>query len=186
MSVHSLDNLTRASSIDPMTSEVTTAAPGFWYDEDSRVDAVDVLNALRRYRTAESSAQRRVREELGIGENALMALRVLVDAETSGRTVNSKELAERLGITAASTSALVDRLVRSGHVERHADPADRRGVILTATGRSMRRALAVIGDLDSRAVEVAQHLPPEDMAVVVAFLRQMAGAVDETADRDEY
>ncbi|PYY36785.1 MarR family transcriptional regulator [Curtobacterium sp. MCJR17_055] len=169
-----------------MTSEVTTAAPGFWYGEDSRVDAVDVLNALRRYRTAESSAQRRVREELGIGENALMALRVLVDAETSGRTVNSKELAERLGITAASTSALVDRLVRSGHVERHADPADRRGVILTATGRSMRRALAVIGDLDSRAVEVAQHLPPEDMAVVVAFLREMAGAVDESADHDEH
>jgi DNA-binding MarR family transcriptional regulator len=182
MSSRSLDKLIRASSIVVMTSEVTTTAPGFWYGQESRVDAVDVLNALRRYRTAESSAQRRVRDELGIGENALTALRVLVDAETTGRTVNSKELSERLGITPASTSALVDRLVRSGHVERHADPADRRGVILTATGRSMRQALAVIGDLDSRAVEVAQQLPPEDMAVVVAFLREMAGAVDDESD----
>lgn len=49
----------------------------------------------------------------------------------------------------------------------------------------MRRALAVIGDLDSRAVEVAQHLPPEDMAVVVAFLREMAGAVDDNAADDD-
>jgi hypothetical protein len=100
-----------------MTSEVMTSTAGYWY-EDSAVSAVDVLNALRRYRTAESAAQRRAREALGIGENALLALRFLIDAEHDGRTVNAKDLAERLEITAASTSALVDRLVRSGHVER--------------------------------------------------------------------
>jgi DNA-binding MarR family transcriptional regulator len=158
---------------------VVTDAPGFWYGEDSRNDSVDVLNALRRYRTAEAAAQRRVREELGIGENALMALRILVEAESDGQTVNSKQLAERLEITAASTSALVDRLVRSGHVERHADPNDRRGVFLTASGRSMRRAIGVIDELDNRAAEVAEHVSPADLAVIVAFLNEMSGAVDD-------
>ncbi len=105
-----------------MTTEVTNTTTGFWYGTDSRVDAVDVLNALRRYRSAESAAQRRAREALGIGENALLALRVLLDAESDGRSVNAKELADRLEITPASTSALVDRLVRSGHVERHPTP----------------------------------------------------------------
>jgi DNA-binding MarR family transcriptional regulator len=162
-----------------MTTEAVTDAPGFWYGEDPRVESADVLNALRRYRTAEAAAQRRVREELGIGENALMALRILVDAEAEGRTVNSKQLAERLDITAASTSALVDRLVRSGHVERHADPSDRRGVILTASGRSMRRAIGVIDELDSRVAEVAEHVSPADLAVIVAFLDEMSGAVDD-------
>lgn len=161
-----------------MTSEVTTSTAGFWYHEDSRVDAVDVLNALRRYRSAESAAQRRAREALGIGENALHALRVLIDAERAGRTVNSKDLAEQLEITAASTSALVDRLVRSGHVERHPDPDDRRGVILTASGGSMRQALEVIDGLDARTLEVAEHLPPADMAVIVAFLDEMVRVVD--------
>lgn len=161
-----------------MTSEVTTDTAGFWY-QDSRVDAVDVLNALRRYRTAESAAQRRAREALGIGENAMLALRVLVEAERAGRTVNAKDLAERLEITPASTSALVDRLVRSGHVERHADPDDRRGVILTATGTEIRRALAVIDELDARALEVAEHLPASEMAVVVDFLGAMSDVVDE-------
>lgn len=162
-----------------MTSEVTTSAAGFWYDENSRVDAVDVLNALRRYRTAESSAQRRAREALGIGENALLALRVLLDAEKTGRTVNAKDLAEHLEITAASTSALVDRLVRSGHVERHADPNDRRGVILTATGASMRDVMRVLDQLDSRAIEAAEHLSEDEMAVVVTFLDQMSRVVDD-------
>jgi len=174
-----LDNLPRASSIVRMTTEVVTDAPGFWYGEDSRNNSVDLLNALRRYRTAEAAAQRRLREELGIGENALMALRILVEAEAEGLTVNSKQLAERLDITAASTSALVDRLVRSGHVVRHADPADRRGVILTASGRSMRRAIGVIGELDNRAAEVAEHVSPADLAVIVAFLDEMSGAVDD-------
>lgn len=161
-----------------MTSEVMTSTAGYWY-EDSAVSGVDVLNALRRYRTAESAAQRRAREALGIGENALLALRFLIDAEHDGRTVNAKDLAERLEITAASTSALVDRLVRSGHVERHADPNDRRGVILTATGTSMRHALRVIEELDARALEVTEHLPSNEMAVVVDFLDEMVRVVDE-------
>ncbi|WIE76216.1 MarR family transcriptional regulator [Curtobacterium sp. MCSS17_007] len=161
-----------------MTTEVTNTTTGFWYGAGSRVDAVDVLNALRRYRSAESAAQRRAREALGIGENALLALRVLLDAESEGRSVNAKELADRLEITPASTSALVDRLVRSGHVERHADPHDRRGVILTASGGSMRQVLQVIDELDTRAIEVAEHLPPTDMAVVVGFLEEMARVVD--------
>jgi DNA-binding MarR family transcriptional regulator len=142
-----------------MSSEVTTNTTGYWYGNGSRVDAVDVLNALRRYRTAESAAQRRAREALGIGENALLALRVLVDAEAAGHAVNAKELAERLQITPASTSALVDRLVQSGHVERRPDPNDRRGVILSASGSSMRRAITVIDELDTRAFAVAEHLP---------------------------
>ncbi|SDQ29558.1 DNA-binding transcriptional regulator, MarR family [Curtobacterium sp. UNCCL20] len=162
-----------------MTSEVTTSAAGFWYAEDSRVDAVDVLNALRRYRSAEAAAQRRAREALGLGENALLALRALLDAEEAGRSVNAKDLAEQLHITAASTSALVDRLVRSGHVERNPDPNDRRGVILTATGGSMRQVLRVIDQLDSRAIEATDHLSSDDMAVIVAFLDEMVRVVDD-------
>lgn len=167
-----------------MSSEVITSTAGFWYGEEPRVDAVDVLNALRQYRSAESASQRRAREALGIGENALLALRALVDAESAGRTVNSKDLAEELDITPASTSALVDRLVRSGHVERHADPNDRRGVILTATGRSMRQVLQVIDHLDSRAFEAAEHLSSEDMAVVVSFLAEMTRVVDHADTGD--
>ena len=167
-----------------MTTEVTDTTTGFWYGTDSRVDAVDVLNALRRYRSAETAAQRRAREALGIGENALLALRVLLDAESDGRSVNAKELADRLEITPASTSALVDRLVRSGHVERLAVPHDRRGVILTASGGSMRQVLRVIDQLDTRAIEVAEHLPQSEMSVIVSFLEQMARVVDHEDEDD--
>jgi DNA-binding MarR family transcriptional regulator len=162
-----------------MTSEVATDAPGYWYGR-SPVSGVDVLNALRRFRTAELGAQRRAREALGLGENAVLALRMLVDADREGRTVNAKELAEHLRITAASTSALVDRLVRSGHVERQPDPTDRRGVILTATGPEMLATLDVIERLEAIMREVSARLSAEDAAVVVSFLDEMSHEVEHS------
>lgn len=167
-----------------MTTEEVRHSAGYWYDERERVDAVDVLNALRRYRSAENAAQRRAREALGVGENALLALRVLLDAEHDGRRVNSKQLAEELGITAASTSALVDRLVRSGHVERHPDPHDRRGVFLTASGQSMRQAFSVLDQLDDSGAAVVSTLDERDIRVIVAFLEEMTRVVEHIAPEE--
>jgi DNA-binding MarR family transcriptional regulator len=160
-----------------MSTEVGTEPAGYWY-EDARVDATDVLNALRRYRSAESAARRRARDSLGIGENAMAALRILIAAGKAGHAVNAKELAERLDVTAASTSALVDRLVRSGHVLRLPDPVDRRGVLLSATGASMDRAREVIAALDEHMIDAADRLSPDDAAVVVAFLDDVADVTE--------
>jgi DNA-binding MarR family transcriptional regulator len=162
-----------------MTSEVATEAPGYWYGQ-SRASGTDVLNALRRYRSSELGAQRRAREALGLGENALLALRMLIEADRLGRTVNAKELAEHLGITAASTSALVDRLVRSGHLERRPDPIDRRGVILTATGPEMLATQDVIEELDAIMRDAAGRLTPEDASVVIAFLDELTAEIDQS------
>ena len=150
-----------------MATEEVTHSAGYWYDDRSSVDAVDVLNALRRYRTAENAAQRRAREALGVGENALLALRVLLDADQTGRRVNSKQLAEELG-----------------HVERHPDPHDRRGVFLTASGESMRQAFRVLDQLDESGAEVASSLNAAELRVIVSFLEDMTRVVDHIAPED--
>ena len=46
----------------------------------------------------------------------------------------------------------------------------------------MRQVLRVIDELDTRAIEVAEHLPQTDMSVVVAFLEEMARVVDHDED----
>ncbi len=144
-----------------------------------------MLNALRRYRSAENAAQRRAREALGVGENALLALRVLLDAEQAGRRVNSKQLAEELGITAASTSALVDRLVRSGHVERPLPTPT------TVAACSSRRPVSRCGRCSASSTSSttaaprwASTLDERDIRVILAFLEEMTRVVDHIAPEE--
>jgi DNA-binding MarR family transcriptional regulator len=162
-----------------MTSEVLTSGAGFWYDPDDRATGPQVLEALRTFRTAEADARTRARTSLGVGETALAALRIVGEGEARGHGVSPKELADRLGVTAASTSALVDKLVRAGHLVRHPDPNDRRGVTLTTRGPSVRRALHAMGELETRTIRAAESMPPEALGVVIEFLHEMTRVVDD-------
>ncbi|WP_419203676.1 MarR family winged helix-turn-helix transcriptional regulator [Paenarthrobacter nitroguajacolicus] len=156
---------------------------GYWYGLESRkqMGAVDVLNALRDYRSAEAEMRRRTQASMGMGETDLMALRYLLEAERVGREVGPKELTVRLGITSASMTSLVDRLVRSGYVTREPHPTDRRALILRPTPGSDQEVRGTLGDMHARMMEVAATLNAEESLVVVDFLRRMRSAIDEVA-----
>ncbi|HEX4390535.1 MAG TPA: helix-turn-helix domain-containing protein, partial [Mycobacterium sp.] len=56
-------------------------------------------------------------------------LHVMV-AETAGVPITSGELRQRMGLSGAAITYLVDRMMASGHITRESDPGDRRKVIL--------------------------------------------------------
>ncbi len=93
-----------------------------------------------------------------------------------------KELTVRLGgITSASMTSLVDRLVRSGYVTREPHPTDRRALILRPTPGSDQEVRSTLGDMHARMMEVADTLGAQESAVVVDFLRRMREAIDAVA-----
>lgn len=73
----------------------------------------------------------------------IQQLKVLMVIATAGQGVSGRGLAESFGVSLASMSGLVDRLVAQGAVARSLDPQDGRvrNVHVTATGRSMLRSL---------------------------------------------
>ncbi|WP_244296951.1 MarR family winged helix-turn-helix transcriptional regulator [Paenarthrobacter nitroguajacolicus] len=156
---------------------------GYWYglENRKRMGPVDVLNALRDYRSAEADMRRRTRASMGMGETDLVALRYLLEAERAGRQVGPKELAVRLGVTSASITSLVDRLVRSGYVTREPHPTDRRALVLRPSAESDHEVRNTLGDMHARMMEVAGTLSEEDSATVVEFLRRMRRAIDGLA-----
>jgi DNA-binding MarR family transcriptional regulator len=161
---------------------------GFWYPRDPesadppRTPApVEVLDALRLYRAAERAMSRRTRRSMGMGESDLLAVRYLLEAQQAGGTVTAKDLARRLGISSASTTVLVDRLVRSGHARREAHPTDRRAVVVIATPESARDVRAALGDVHREMLDVAETLGPEELRAVLAFLDAMRRVMDRTA-----
>lgn len=155
-------------------------AKGYWYGKDpgQKELAVGVLNALRDYRVSEQAMRKRTRSSMLMGEKDLLALRYLFEAEADGRVMKPKDLGDRLGITSASMTTLIDRLVDSGHIRREAHPTDRRALILRPTPASDAEVRHTLGAMHRRMLDVASGLDAEQAHVVMDFLRHMSEALD--------
>ena len=163
-----------------MTDLQRRVGEGYWYgDESADQRARRVLNALRDYRASEAAMRRRTRASMGMGETDLLALRYLLQAQQEGVAISPKDLAARLGISSAATTTLIDRLVKSEHVERQPHPTDRRALVIVATPNSDHEVRATLADMHHRMLSVAADLDPAAAQAVVEFLEEMARAVDQ-------
>jgi DNA-binding MarR family transcriptional regulator len=93
--------------------------------------------------------------------------------------VGPKDLSRVLGITTASTTSLIDRLVGSGHVRREPHPTDRRSLVIVPTVETDAEVRATLGDMHRRMMAVAEDLSAEEARTVVSFLRRMSEALTE-------
>ena len=156
---------------------------GYWYGPDNRPDPPGaVLRALRDYRDAEVGRRRSTRSSMGMGETDLVALRHLLRAQARGERVGPKDLSRVLGITTASTTSLIDRLVSSGHVRREPHPTDRRSLVIVPTEATDDEVRETLGAMHRRMMAVAESLDAEEARIVVGFLRRMSEAVAEAAE----
>lgn len=159
--------------------------PGYWYADDSKTQqGVDVLTALRQYRAAEVAMRRRTRTSMGMGETDILAIRYLVESQKSGRLVTAKVLAERLEISTPSTTALIDRLEKSGHVRRENHPTDRRAVVVRPTDTTHDEVRHTLGSMHERMIEVAEGLDRRSAQAVIEFLTGMRDAVDRIDENE--
>jgi DNA-binding MarR family transcriptional regulator len=138
-----------------------------------------VLNALRNYRAAETAMRRRTRDSMGMNETDLLAVRFLLQAEQSGHRIGPKELGTKLGISSASTTTLIDRLVASGHARREDHPTDRRALVIRPTPNSDSEVRATLGRMHSRMMAVAGALSDEEARAIVGFLDEMCAALGD-------
>ena len=157
---------------------------GYWYSADRTRRGVAVLNALRDYRAAEAAMRRRTRSAMRMGETDLLAIRFLLKREGEGSSVSPKDLAAHLGISSASTTVLIDPLVRSGHVERRPHPTDRRALVIAPTIASDDEVRATLGEMHRRMIDVAEDLEADEAVAVLDFLERMRDAVDSVSDAD--
>lgn len=157
----------------------SSTGSGYWYGADGKFDhSAAVLQSLRDYRNAEVATRRSTRDSMGMGETDILALRYLLRARASNKAVVPKDLSNFLGITSASTTSLIDRLVGSGHVRREPHPTDRRSLIVVPTTESDTEVRATLGAMHRRMMAVAEQLTPEEAGIVITFLQRMREAIE--------
>ena len=77
----------------------------------------------------------------------LHALLHIMVAETAGEPLNSTQLRERMDISNAAITYLVDRVTSAGHIRREADPSDRRKSLLRLESNAMALGREFFGPL---------------------------------------
>jgi DNA-binding MarR family transcriptional regulator len=134
---------------------------------------------------AADAAHRRLRAVFGssvglspLEFNALMRI-------GQGDELTPKTLAAYLDITTGAVTAMTDRLVGAGLVERAPNPNDRRSLLLSLTeaGERARSSMyAQYYDAIARALEGGPDITAGD---ITALLERTADAITETADAIE-
>jgi DNA-binding MarR family transcriptional regulator len=101
------------------------------------------------------------------------ARQVLAVLDGEGGSLSPTVIAERLIITTASMTSLVDTLERRGLVQRAPDVTDRRRVLVTITADGTRIIRRLVPEMVALQEEVAGALSPADRAELVRLLRMV-------------
>lgn len=107
--------------------------------------------------------------------NDFRALLHVMVADTAGSPLTAGELRERMGVSGAAITYLVERMIATGHLERHADPADRRKVLLRVAERGRAVARGFFAPLADHSHRAMAGLSDDDLA---AAHRTFAAVID--------
>jgi len=149
------------------------------FDRTGMDDAVvshisEVMAALGRVREAERSLADASQRYMQLNETDMRALHFLIVSEDRGTLATPSGIAAHLGISAASTTKLLDRLEKAGHVARHAHPTDRRALVISIAAHTRQAAKDTVGARQARRFYAAARLTPAERDVVIRFLDDMA------------
>ena len=115
----------------------------------------------------DNERRREVSDQVGLSFGKIRALRRI-----AARPMPMRELASLLGVDPPNLTTVVDELERSGLVERHAHPTDRRVKLVraTASGAAMARRAERI--LETPPVGLSE-LPDDDLEVLRRILSRI-------------
>ncbi|WP_144766127.1 MarR family winged helix-turn-helix transcriptional regulator [Curtobacterium sp. 9128] len=139
---------------------------------------LDLDAALTRLEATASSLRGRLRDHMGIGGVDLTVVQFVSRAESAGRPVRVKDLASHLGITGPAVTTAVDRLERSGHLQRRPNPDDGRSRLIELTATTRARYAAAMDSTNEHLHELMASFSDRDRARFVRIIDSVIAALD--------
>ncbi len=134
---------------------------------------------MREHSSAATRYAAALARRMGMGTSELAALERLQAAGpmTPGR------LGERLSMSPAAVTALVDRLEVRGHAERMPNPEDRRSALVRETEKGLGESLKHLWPYIEEMRGIEEGFAEEERAVISRYLRAATEAAHRHADR---
>ncbi|WP_217181920.1 MarR family winged helix-turn-helix transcriptional regulator [Streptomyces sp. AC495_CC817] len=149
--------------------------------EDLRQIAV-LMGALGELREAEQRLSRASRRYMQLNDSDMRALHYLIVCANRGVIATPGGIAQHLGISTASTTKLLDRLEKGGHIHRSPHPSDRRALAISITPETRQAAMDTVGRQQSKRFYAAARLTSAEREVVIRFLTDMTAEIALTGE----
>jgi DNA-binding MarR family transcriptional regulator len=152
---------------------------------DRRIGGVETVHRLRALTMELNLFGAEFADRHHLHTTDLRALIALLDAARAGHIATPGWLGQQLGISSASTTALIDRLEKADLLRRARDTTDRRRVVVEVTPHAVELGTSFFGRLIDRAVDAIESFSPRERETIERFLTQMqAVAADARAEAD--
>lgn len=142
----------------------------------------ELMNALGELREAEQRLSEASRRYMRLNDSDMRALHYLIVCDHRDVIATPGGIAHHLGISSASTTKLLDRLEKGGHIIRAPHPTDRRALAISVTQATHQAAMQTVGKQQAKRFYSAARLTAEERTVVIRFLQDMT---NEITLRDE-
>ena len=134
-------------------------------DPASRAELEEQISADVRALSAESDQIGRIfAARHDVSPNDFRALLHVMVADGAGSPLTSGELRDRMGVSGAAITYLVERMITSDHIRRESDPSDRRKVLLRYAEHGMTVARSFFAPLAEHTHAAMADIPDEDLA----------------------
>jgi DNA-binding MarR family transcriptional regulator len=120
------------------------------------------------------------REMAQLSVSAFQTLAILEGADES---LAAHEIAERLLVTSASMTSLLDTLERRGLVERHPHPTDRRKILIHLTGEGRAIVDRMLPFIHAAITEAVGDLSERDRERLITSLTKIRVGLDPIASQ---
>jgi DNA-binding MarR family transcriptional regulator len=134
--------------------------------------------AIHDYQRSTDAYDDVVAERLGINRTDLRCLDWLFDGPKA-----VGELTRAIGLSAAATTALLDRLEHRGFLRRVRDPGDRRKVLVEMTEQGSLRTIAYYQPLAAQGERLLARYSDAELERLCDLLAGMTRLTDEQRDR---
>jgi DNA-binding MarR family transcriptional regulator len=135
--------------------------------------------ALHRKTLADARQRAALARRLGLTDSEVLAVQHLARAGE----LTPGQLGALLQLSSGGTTGLIQRLQSAGHLSRHANPRDKRSVVVRLTPGIAAWAADAWAPFVAEIDALATKLSPQDRDVVLRFLDGAADAAESHADR---
>ncbi|SJN08018.1 Transcriptional regulator, MarR family [Leucobacter sp. 7(1)] len=139
-----------------------------------------LMGALGALRDSEEKLSEASLAYMQLGRTDMRALHFLIVTANEGRIATPGAIASQLRITTPSTTKLLDRLERGGHITRTIHPTDRRAFAIEITPETREAAYRTVGAQQAKRFTAAARLSSTERGIVTRFLHDMAAEIDVT------